>query len=122
MSSAHHSQSQGALEQHHQTLKTMLRTFCLDNDKDWDEAVPYVMFVVQEEPTKSLGLLPNHLVFGHHVRGPLDVVRDPWCRLVFWSSGTLVKHGGMHMGEVNESTQSGSFACGSGSEGKEDVL
>ncbi len=77
--SAYHPQSQGALERHHQTLKNMLRTFCYERDKDWDEAVPYVLFAVREAPTESLGFSPNELVFGHRVRGPLDVVRESWC-------------------------------------------
>ena len=79
VSSAYHPQSQGALERHHQTLKTMLKSFCMDHCKDWDEAVPYVLFAVREVPTESLGFSPNDLVFGHRVRGPLDVVRDAWC-------------------------------------------
>ena len=79
LSSAYHPQSQGALERHHQTLKTMLRAFCYDHERDWDEAVPYVMFAVREAPTESLGFAPNELIFGHRVRGPLDVVRDAWC-------------------------------------------
>ena len=34
LSSGYHPQSQGALERHHQTLKTMLRAFCLEREKD----------------------------------------------------------------------------------------
>ena len=79
MSSAYHPQSQGALERYHHTLKVMLRSFCLDHQKDWDQAIPYVLFAVREVPTESLGFSPNDLVFGHRVRGPLDVVRDKWC-------------------------------------------
>ena len=78
-SSAYHPQSQGALERHHQTLKNMLRAFCYEQEKDWDEAVPYVLFAAREAPTESLGFSPNQLVFGHRVRGPLDVVREAWC-------------------------------------------
>ena len=69
----------GALERYHQTLKIMLRSFCLDHAKDWDQAVPYVLFAVREVPTESLGFSPNELVFGHRVRGPLDVVWEAWC-------------------------------------------
>ena len=38
-SSAYHPESQGALERFHQTLKNMIRTYCLDFEKDWDEGV-----------------------------------------------------------------------------------
>ncbi len=36
-SSAYHPQSQGALERFHQTLKTMLKTHCVDSGRDWAE-------------------------------------------------------------------------------------
>ena len=35
-SSAYHPQSQGSIERFHQTLKTMMRIYCTDCDKDWD--------------------------------------------------------------------------------------
>lgn len=38
VSSAYHPESQGALERFHQTLKKMMKTYCLDNQRDWDEA------------------------------------------------------------------------------------
>ena len=36
------------------------------------------MFAVREVPSESLGLSPNELMFGHCVRGPLDVLRESW--------------------------------------------
>jgi len=78
LSSAYHPQSQGALERHHQTLKSMLRKFCEETGKDWDLGVPFVLFAVREVPTESLGFSPNELVFGHRVRGPLAVVKEAW--------------------------------------------
>ena len=38
-SSAYHPESQGALERFHQTLKNMIRTYCFDTEKDWDEGI-----------------------------------------------------------------------------------
>ena len=38
-SSAYHSESQGALERFHQTLKNMVRSYCFDTEKDWDEGI-----------------------------------------------------------------------------------
>ncbi|XP_076032451.1 uncharacterized protein LOC143020172 [Oratosquilla oratoria] len=75
-SSAYHPQSQGALERYHQTLKKMLRKWCLENDTGWDQALPYLLFAVREVPNESLGLSPFALVFGHEVRGPLKVLKE----------------------------------------------
>ena len=40
LSSAYHPESQGALEPYHQTLKSMLRAYCLESGKAWVDAVP----------------------------------------------------------------------------------
>ncbi|KAL1274401.1 hypothetical protein QQF64_027215 [Cirrhinus molitorella] len=44
VASTYHLESQGALERFHQTLKAMLRKYCLDTSKEWDEGVPLVLF------------------------------------------------------------------------------
>ena len=75
-SSAYHPESQGALERFHQTLKTMLKTFCHESPKDWDDGVHLVLFALKEVVQESLGFSPFELVFGHQVRGPLKVFKD----------------------------------------------
>ena len=47
-SCAHHTESQSALERFHSTLKSMIRTYCLDNERDWDEGISFLLFVVRE--------------------------------------------------------------------------
>ena len=44
-SSAYHPESQGALERFHQTLKTMISMYCIENSRDWDEGV-HLLFKV----------------------------------------------------------------------------
>ncbi len=76
ISSAYHPESQGAIERFHQTLKAMLRKFCMDTSKDWDEGIPLVLFAVRESVQESLGFSPAEMVFGHTLRGPLKVLKD----------------------------------------------
>lgn len=64
------------MERFHQTLKIMLWTYCLASDKDWAEALPFLLFAIREADQESLGFSPADLVFGHHVRGPLKVLSD----------------------------------------------
>ena len=78
MSSAYHPQSQGALERFHQTLKTMLRTYCVDHQKDWNKGVPLMLFAIREAVQESTGFSPFELVFGHTVRGPLKLLQEEW--------------------------------------------
>jgi len=62
-STAYHPQSQGALERFHQTLMNMLRAYCLQEKKEWDEGIPLLPFAVRESVQESLGFSPYELVF-----------------------------------------------------------
>ncbi|XP_071950797.1 uncharacterized protein [Antedon mediterranea] len=75
-SSAYHPQSQGALERFHQTLKNVIKTYCFQCEKEWDEGVPLLLFAVRETVQESLGFSPFELVYGHSVRGPLKIVKE----------------------------------------------
>ncbi|TWW54068.1 Retrovirus-related Pol polyprotein from transposon 412, partial [Takifugu flavidus] len=75
-SSPYHPESQGALERFHQTMKTMLKKCCFESQKDWDDAVPFVLFAAREAVQESLGFSPAELVFGHEVRGPLKLLKE----------------------------------------------
>ena len=75
-SSAYHPESQGALERFHQTLKDMIRSYCFDTEKDWDEGIHLLLFAVRESVQESLGFSPFELVFGHSVRGPLKLLKE----------------------------------------------
>lgn len=77
-SSAYHPQSQGALERYHQTLKTMIRKYCVEHEKDWDKGLPFLLFATRETPSESLGYSPFQLIFGHEVRGPLKLLKEQW--------------------------------------------
>lgn len=46
-STAYHPESQGALERFHQTLKNMIRTYCLETEKDWDDGVHLLSGIVR---------------------------------------------------------------------------
>ena len=74
-SSAYHPESQGALERFHQTLKNMIRTYCFQTEKHWDEGVHLLLFASRESVQESLGFSPFELVFGHSVRGPLKLMK-----------------------------------------------
>ena len=78
VSSPYHAQSQGVLERFHQTLKSMMRKFCFNVSKTWESDLPFLLFAIRSVPNESLGLSPFEVVFGHNVRGPLDVLRESW--------------------------------------------
>ena len=77
-STAYNPESQGALKRFHQMFKTMLRTYCLEHDKDWDSGVPLLLFAVRDSVHESLGFTPFELIFGHNVRTPLKMLKEKW--------------------------------------------
>ena len=75
-SSPYHPESQGALERFNQTLKNMIRSYCFDTEKDWDESIHLLLFAVRESVQESLCFSLFELVFGHTVRGPLKLLKE----------------------------------------------
>ena len=59
-----------------QTLKNMIRSYCFDTEKDWDEGIHLLLFAVRESVQESLRFSPFELVFGHTVRGPLKLLKE----------------------------------------------
>lgn len=76
ISSAYHPQSQGMLERFHQTLKAMLRKYCIETGNEWNEGVPLLLFSIRETVQESLKFSPSEFVFGHAVRGPLKNLKE----------------------------------------------
>lgn len=64
-SSVYHPQSQSAIERFHQTLKSLLRVYCVELNRDWEEDLPRLLLAAREVQQESLGFSPNALVFGH---------------------------------------------------------
>ncbi|KAL5506420.1 hypothetical protein EMCRGX_G008052 [Ephydatia muelleri] len=56
----------------------MLRKTAVQEGKDWDLLIPYVLFAYREVPQSSTGFSPFELLYGREVRGPLDVVKETW--------------------------------------------
>lgn len=72
--SAYHPQSRGALERFHQTLKSLLHTYCTELDCDWQEGLPWLLLAAKGVVQVNTGFSPNNLVSGHLMRGPLAVL------------------------------------------------
>ena len=67
--SAYHPESQGALERFHQTLKNMIRMYCQDTEKSWDEGIHLLLFAARDSVQESLGFTLFELVFRQTIRG-----------------------------------------------------
>lgn len=54
----------------------MLLKYCFETGKAWDKGLPFVVFAARNAVQESLGLSPAALIFGHSIRGPLDMFKD----------------------------------------------
>ena len=48
----------------------------MDNKKNRDECIPFLMFAVRDTVQETLGFTPFELVFGHEVLGPLKALKE----------------------------------------------
>ena len=76
--SAYHPQSQGALERFHSTLKRLMKTYYLDQEKDWDKGLSFLIFAVWEARQESLGFSLFELTIEHPVKGSLKLVKEKY--------------------------------------------
>ena len=53
----------------------MIRYYCFDTEKDWDDGMHLLLFAVRESVQESLGFSPFGLVYGHTVRGLLNFLK-----------------------------------------------
>ena len=56
----------------------MIKAYCVEHNRDWNEGFPLLLFAIREVPNESLGFSPFELVFGRNVRGPLTLVKEKW--------------------------------------------
>ena len=58
----------------------MLRKMCQERPRDWDRYLHAVLFAYREVPQASTGFSPFELLYGHTVRGPMQVLKELWTK------------------------------------------
>jgi hypothetical protein len=64
-STAFHPESQGGLERRHSVLAEYLRHYIREDQINWDEWVPFTMYVYNTTEYSTTGYTPFELIFGH---------------------------------------------------------
>ena len=54
----------------------MMRSYCCDTEKDWDEGIHLLLFAVREPVQESLCFSTFDLIFGNTVHGPLKILKE----------------------------------------------
>ena len=73
----YHPECNGMIERMHGTLNSML-TKASSLGLDWVKQIPFALFAMRCAPNRDTGLSPFQLVYGRHVRSPLDVLYEGW--------------------------------------------
>ena len=78
----YHPECNGVVERMHGTLGAML-TKASSLGLDWVGQVPFALFALRSSPNRDTGFSPFELIFGHHVRTPLDILHQGWAEMSF---------------------------------------
>lgn len=70
-----HPESNGAVERWNRTFKNMLYHTIQKEGRDWDKAVPFLLWAYREVPHDTTGVSPFEMVYGRPPSGPLAVVK-----------------------------------------------
>ena len=75
ITSAYHPQSNGLDERSNQTLKAQLQKLVNDQQDNWDELLPSILFSYRTSKHDSTRCTPFLLMYGREARLPIDVTR-----------------------------------------------
>ena len=64
------------VERFNKTLATMLSSFVEQNQRDWDEYIPFVMIAYRASEHETTGQTPNSLMLGRELSTPLDIMYE----------------------------------------------
>lgn len=72
----YHPQTNGALERHHKPLADYLRCFSKTNSNNWDELLPFAMYVHNNTINSATQIAPNDCLFGYISQMPPKLKRS----------------------------------------------
>ena len=78
----YHPEGNGVVERMHGTLGAMLAK-AARLGLDWVGQVPFALFALRSAPNRDTGFSPFDLVYGRHVRTPLDILHQGWAQKDF---------------------------------------
>ena len=72
----YHPQSDGMVERFNKTLACMLSMYVDENQRNWDEQLPYVMMAYRSSQHETTGMTLNLLMLGRETSTPLDILYE----------------------------------------------
>ena len=81
-STPYHPEGNGVVERMHSTLGAML-TKAASQGLDWVGQIPFALLALRSAPNRDSGFSPFDLIYGRHVRTPLDILHQGWAQREF---------------------------------------
>jgi len=75
--SAYHPQTNGVCERRNKDIAQILRSYCNEEQTNWDELLPFVMMAIRSSPCQSTGFSPHYMLFGREMLLPIDTTIIP---------------------------------------------
>lgn len=70
-----HPQSDGQVERQHRTILDYLAKFISENQRDWDQWIPWYLLAFRSSKHEATGATPAEVYLGQDLRLPLDLLR-----------------------------------------------
>lgn len=102
--SAYHPQADGALERSHRTLAEYLRHYVDKNLQDWDDYVPFAMFVYNTTPHTTTERQPYDLLYGRTAEVPNTLSRTEEVRYNYEDYYSELKQRLQHAHDIARNT------------------
>ena len=76
-------ESNGDLERGHRVIVEYLRHYIAEDQRDWDDWVPYATYVYNVTSHRATGYSPFELLYGHAARMPSALQATPTIRYTY---------------------------------------
>ena len=76
-SSVYHHQTDGQIEVVNRSLENLLQCLVSENMRNWDLLLPRAKFAYNSFVNRTIGMSPFEVVYGHHPRKLIDLIRVP---------------------------------------------
>ena len=62
------------VERFHRSLNGIMSKIMHEHERTWDDFVPFALSAYRNSVHESTNYTPNHIIFGHEVNNPIDIV------------------------------------------------
>ena len=77
-STPYHAEGNSIVERYNAVIKGMIHHVIRSGTKEWDRALPFLLWAYREMPNATTNVSPYELIHGKPARGPLAILKETW--------------------------------------------